>query len=351
MAIENLTSFIKEIDNSAKEQAKNRWDSVAKPLNSLGILEENIIKIAGIQGSKVDISKKAVVVMCGDNGVVEEGVTQTSMEVTAIVTENFAKGNTCVNIMSNLAGAKVFPVDVGIYRDLDQEGVIDRKIDYGTKNFTKEPAMTRDQAMKAINVGISMVKELVEQGYNLIATGEMGIGNTTTSSAVTAVILGMEVEKVTGRGSGLSSSGLDKKVNAIKKAIELHKPNRGDSVDILSKVGGYDLAGLTGVFIGGGLYGVPILVDGIISSAAALLAKNINSQLTQFMIASHISKEPAGEAIMKELGLKPFLNADMCLGEGTGAVAIMPLLDMAVSIYNNMSTFNQINVEDYTPQE
>ncbi len=350
MLKENINSDIQPICRESMNRAKQRWDSVAKPLESLGILEENIIKIAGIMRTPdICIDKKAVVIMCSDNGVVEEGVTQAPKEVTAVVTENFAKGATSVNCMANIAGAKTFPIDVGVYRDLSEQGVINKKIAYGTKNFTKEPAMTREEAERAIEIGINTVKELAKEGYNLIATGEMGIGNTTTSSAVTAVLLGVEVEAVTGRGAGLSSEGLVKKIDAIKRGIALHCPNPSDGIDVVSKIGGFDLAALAGVFIGGAIYKVPVLVDGIISSSAALLAEAINPLSAEYMIASHISKEPSGEAIINKLKLKPFLNAQMCLGEGTGAVAIMPILDMALSVYKNMSTFSEIEIEEYKP--
>lgn len=350
MKLDTYIEKIAEPNSNVINAAEEKWATVAKPLNSLGLLEKAVIRIAGIQDTvNVDISKKAVAIMCADNGVVEEGVTQAPNEVTAIVTENFANCKTSVCHMANVAGADVFPFDVGVARDLTEKGVINKKIAYGTKNMTKGPAMTREQAEEAILVGIEAVRDLKEKGYNLIATGEMGIGNTTTSSAIASVLLNMEVEKVTGRGAGLSSEGLTRKINAINKAIEVNKPNPKDGIDVLSKIGGFDIAGMAGVFLGGAIYRVPILVDGIISSVAALVASIIEPKSKNYMIASHVSNEPAGQMIMKALGLDPFLVCGMCLGEGTGAVAIMPILDMAVEVYSKMSTFEDIKVDQYQP--
>ncbi|MEG0899779.1 MAG: nicotinate-nucleotide--dimethylbenzimidazole phosphoribosyltransferase [Oscillospiraceae bacterium] len=350
MNLDEYLKLAKPIDEISIEGAKEHWSTVAKPLNSLGILEEAVVRIAGIERKiNIDISRKALIIMCADNGVVEEGVTQSPSEVTAIVTENFAKGDTSVCKMARVANATIFPIDIGVARDLTEAGVINKKIAYGTYNMTKGSAMTAEQAENAIIVGIEMVRDLKEQGYNLFATGEMGIGNTTTSSAIASVLLDMEVEAVTGRGAGLSSVGLTKKINAIKKAIEVNKPNKDNGLDVLAKLGGFDIAGMAGVFIGGAIYQVPVLVDGIISSVAALVAMKICPIAKKYMIASHVSKEPAGQAVMKMLELKPFLTCEMCLGEGTGAVAAMPILDMAASVYNEMSTFNEIKVEQYVP--
>ena len=209
--------------------------------------------------------------------------------------------------------------------------------------------MAKDTAIEAIECGIRIVKDLKDKGYGIIATGEMGIGNTTTSSAIAAVLLSRDVEEVTGRGAGLSSIGLDKKINAIKKAIEINKPKKEDPIDVLSKVGGLDIAGLVGVFIGGAALNIPLVIDGFISAVAALVAVKICPKVKGYIIPSHLSKEPAAIAIMEELNLKPFIDCNMCLGEGTGAVAIIPLLDMALSVYGNMSTFEEINVDKYEP--
>ena len=240
-------------DAAAKAEAKRRWDSIAKPLNGMGMLEEYIIKVAGIAGDagKTDISKKCVAVMCADNGVVEEGVTQTGSEVTAIVAKNIANGHASVANMARLAKADVFAYDVGILTDV--EGIRRRKVANGTENFAKTYAMRREQAVAAIENGIDIVRELKADGYNLIASGEMGIGNTTTSSAITAALFGVPATEVTGKGAGLSPEGVRHKAEVIRRAIELHKPDRSDPVDVLSKVGGYDIAAMCGLFLGGAL--------------------------------------------------------------------------------------------------
>lgn len=347
MTVEQAVSLVTAADEEAKEACKRRWDSIAKPLNSLGKLESCLIKIAGMTGtSAISLDKKALVVMCADNGVVEEGVTQTGQEVTAIVSENFLKEQATASIMCRETGTDIFPVDIGIATDTN---IINKKIAYGTRNMTKGPAMTREEAEKAIMTGIEMVGELKEKGYKIIATGEMGIGNTTTSSAVVSVLTGLPVETVTGRGAGLSTEGLSRKINAISRAVEINRPDPEDGIDVLSKVGGFDLAGLAGVFLGGALHKVPVVIDGFISAAAALAAVRICPAAREYMLASHVSKEPAACMLLEKLELEAALHCDMCLGEGTGAVALMPLLNLACAVYNGMSTFQDINVEEYKP--
>lgn len=337
---------ITPINSEVMLLAKNHWDSIGKPLGSLGKLEELTIQIAGIQNTpRFNIDKRALIIMCADNGVVAEGVTQTGQEVTAIVAENFLDEKTCVALMCKRNFVDIYPIDIGM--SVDTPRVEKHKIAYGTGNIALGPAMTRQQAIDAIDVGIKKVSFLNSKGYNLVATGEMGIGNTTTSSAITAVLLDMPVEDVTGKGAGLSDDGLKRKIEVIKRAIEINSPNSEDPIDVLSKLGGYDIAGLVGVFLGGAIYHVPILIDGFISAVAALLATKINPICKEYMLASHISKEPATQAVLHALKKEPILNADMHLGEGSGAVAIIPLLDMATDIYYKMSTFEEINVEAY----
>ncbi len=344
-------SLIRPLSVSAMETARTRWSQVAKPLNSLGVLEDDIIKVAGIrETSKVDMDKRALLILCADNGIVEEGVTQTGREVTALVAENMTKGDSSVCIMAEQAGVDVFPVDMGVARDLDSGSrypLICRKTAYGTKNFRKEPAMKREEAVQSIETGINLVGELAGTGYHLIATGEMGIGNTTTSSAVASLLLKKAPEVLTGRGAGLDDKGLKKKLEVIREAVEKYGPVCRDTVDILACVGGFDLAGLTGIFLGGAIYRIPVLVDGFISAAAALSAERIYPGCRDFMLASHVSAEPAGRLLLDELGLVPLIQAGMCLGEGTGAVAAIPLLDMAANVYTKMSSFDEIHIEAY----
>ncbi|MBS4907734.1 MAG: nicotinate-nucleotide--dimethylbenzimidazole phosphoribosyltransferase [Ruminococcus sp.] len=346
MTLEEAIAKIKPLDHNAMEIAQKRWDSIAKPLHSLGKLETLLIQIAGITGNaEVDLSRRGLIAMCADNGVVEEGVTQTGQEVTAIVAENFLKYDTSVGVMCKQNHAEIFPVDMGMVTDTKVR--TDLKVAYGTKNMTKEPAMTREQAIKGIEAGIAMAQELKEKGYQVLATGEMGIGNTTTSSAVASVLLGKPVEDMTGRGAGLSGEGLVRKINAIRKAIALNNPDRSDAIDVLAKVGGYDIAGMAGVYIGGAALGMPVVMDGFISCVAALVAVKICPQISDYIIASHVSKEPAAHMILKELDKEAVIHAGMCLGEGTGAVALFPLIDLSCAVYNSMSTFGDINVEQY----
>ena len=346
-----LKQRIREIqpaDQKSMEAASAHWKTVGKPLYSLGKLEEAVIRMAGIRG-KADytIEKKGLVIMCADNGVVAEGVTQTGQEVTAIVAENFTRRATSVCLMAEIAGADLFPVDIGMASDVPAVTKPEYKVMYGTKDMLYEPAMTREQAAKAVLTGIHIVEKLAGQGYDLLATGEMGIGNTTTSSAVAAVLLGREVEKVTGRGAGLSSEGLNRKVDVIRRSIELHHPEKKDVLDVLSKVGGLDIAGLAGVFIGGALYHIPVIIDGFISSVAALCAAKLCPAAADCMMPSHKSGEPAGGMVLNALGLSPFIDCNMSLGEGSGAVAVIPLLEMGLSVYREMSTFDEIHVEQY----
>ena len=347
MYLHEALNRIEIIDENARNQCIRRWDSIAKPLHSLGKLEDGISQIAGITGThQVKLDKRALVIMCADNGVVAEGISQTGSEITALVAENFMDMNSCVCIMSKLNAVDVIPIDIGMNKDTR---VPNRKIAYGTRNLLYEPAMTKEQAIRAIETGIDMVFELKSKGYQIIATGEMGIGNTTTSSAIASVLLDLPVEVVTGRGAGLSPSGMQHKIDVIKKAIVKHKPEKDDPIDVLSKVGGYDIAGLVGIYIGGAAAKLPIVMDGFISSVAALIAIRIESSIQQYLIPSHGSKEAAASLILDAIGVKPYITCDMCLGEGTGAVALLPLLDMGLAVYNQMSTFEQIEMEAYRP--
>lgn len=343
--LEQVIRQIGPLDEQAMEQAARKWNSIAKPLHSLGKLEEHIIRIAGITGDPdVKMEEKALIVMCADNGVVEEGVTQTGQEVTAIVAENFLSGETSAAIMCKKAGARILPIDIGM---AGKTKVPDHKVAWGTRNFAKEPAMTREQAVQSILTGVRIVEEEKKAGVALLATGEMGIGNTTTSSAVLAALLQIDPEKVTGRGAGLTSAGLLRKIQVIRQALALHKPDANDPVDVLAKVGGFDIGGLAGVYLGAAKMRLPVLIDGFISGTAALLACRLCPEAKEYMIASHKSKEPGMQILLKALGLSASLDCDMCLGEGTGAVAFFPVLDMAAAVYRQMSTFADIQVEEY----
>lgn len=349
MELQKYIDQIKSPNAEAMKKARKHWDSIGKPLGSLGKLEEALIQIAGIQGDeKISVKNKALIIMCADNGVVEEKVSQTGQEVTAIVAENFLDEKSCVAIMCAKAAAKICPIDIGMA--VDTPRVEKRKIAYGTGNIAKGPAMSREQAISAIMVGLDKVRELKEEGIELIATGEMGIGNTTTSSAITSVLLNVPVEDVTGRGAGLSTEGLNRKISVIKKAIKINgfkDSDASDPINILAVLGGFDIAGLVGVFIGGAIYRIPIVIDGFISAVAALLAYKIAPECIDFILPSHVSKEPASKLVLDALNKEAFLTCDMHLGEGSGAVALFPLLDFASDIYHKMGTFEDINVKAY----
>ena len=335
---------------NAKEQAQARWDHVAKPLNSLGKLEKLIVMIAGVQNTPdVRINKRCALVFCGDHGVVAEGVSQSGSEVTGLEAKSIAEGTANINLMAGASYTDVFAVDMGMVSTVP--GTIDRRIAAGTRNMMHGPAMTRVQAEQAIQAGIDLVGEMKAHGYQIIATGEMGIGNTTASTAMACALLGCTPEELTGRGAGLSDAGLIRKREAITRALEVNQPDANDPIDVLSKVGGFEIAGMAGAFLGGMQHGVPVIIDGVISAVAALVAARICPAAVDAMLPSHMSREPAMVRIMAELGMEPILHADMALGEGTGAVALLPMLDMALRVYHGPHTFDDLGMAAYTPQE
>ena len=330
------------------------WDKVAKPLGSLGRFESMIARIGAVHdSSRIDIGKRAVIVMCSDNGIVEEGVSQSGQDVTAAVAGWMGKGVSSVCKMARAAGADVFPVDVGINMNGTPEGVTGRKVMRGTRNFAREPAMTEDECMQAIDAGIDMVCDCSVNGYKIIATGEMGIGNTTTSSALAAALLGLDPEDVTGRGAGLSNAGLEHKKQVIRDALDRYCSGETDItspeyvMDMLCAVGGLDIAGLAGVFIGGAICHIPVVIDGFISSVAALVAERLAPGTREYMLASHIGKEQGMHYILDTLGLEPVIDGGLALGEGTGAVMLLPLLDMALTLYSEGLAFEETTVEQY----
>lgn len=346
MDFELLARDMTPLDEGAMAASRRRWNSIAKPVGSLGLLEEAVTQLAGLRGSsRVRLERRAALVMCADNGVVAEGVTQTGQEVTALVAGNMAQGRASINHMAALARAQVFPVDMGMARPAP--GVADCAIARGTANFTQGPAMTPAQAEQAIQAGLDWVARLKDQGYHIIATGEMGIGNTTTSSAMASLLCGLPLEQVVGRGAGLSDKGLALKEAAISRAIAMNRPDPEDPFDVLYKLGGFDIAALTGVFLGGGLYRIPIIIDGFISSVAALTAARLCPACSGAMLASHVSAEPAARLVLEALDKPPLLCAGLRLGEGTGAICALPLLDMALAVYDGMASFDDIGLEPY----
>lgn len=342
MNLKEAIAKIGPLDQEAMKYTRARWNTLGKPLYSLGRLEEMVINFAGIYGDKnPKLGKKAVIVMAADNGVVAEGVTQTGQEVTKIVTENMTKHNATICIMSSMSGADVYPVDIGIATDSDNEKVIKRKIKYGTDNMMKGPAMSKEEAIAAIEVGIEMVEKLQAEGYNVLATGEMGIGNTSTSSAICSVLLNQSVEKVTGKGAGLTSKDLEHKIEVIKESIRINQVDANDPLDVLAKVGGLDIAGLVGCFIGAAACRVPIFIDGFISSIAALVATKMVPECDPYIFPSHCSNEPAGLMVLDAMGKQPYIMANMCLGEGTGAVMAFTVAEYAFKAYWELPSFEQ----------
>ena len=320
------------------------------PLGGLGLLQDAIIQLAGIQRKPVPIIRpRAAVIFCADNGVVAEGVTQCGQDVTATVTRNMGQGRSTMCMMAKSIDMDVFPVDIGVAEEFSFKGVIDKKIRKGTENIAKNAAMTRDEAIAAVKTGIELAENCAQQGFRLVCGGEMGIGNTTTSAAVTAALTGVPASRVTGRGAGLSSEGLCKKMQVVEKSLAINRPNPDDPVDVISKVGGLDIAGLTGFYLGAAACGLPIVLDGVISCTAALAAVRLCPLVADYLIAAHCSEEPASALLLQELGKKAFITAGMHLGEGTGAAAGIALLDLALAPYREMPTFDEIGVEAYKP--
>lgn len=335
-------------DEEARKQVLRNWDSIAKPLDGLGKFETLTAKIGAATGSdELNLSRKAVIIMCADNGIVEEGVSQSGQEVTTLVAKEMAAHESSVGKMAAQAGADTIPVDIGINSGEQIEGVIPKKIRRGTRNFLREPAMTEEETVRAIAAGIDMVSVCRDMKYGILATGEMGIGNTTTSSAVTAALLHCEPELVTGRGAGLTDAKLLKKQQVIRQAIGQYDLYHADPLRILQTVGGLDIAGLAGVCIGGALYHVPVVLDGVISMASALIAERLMPGTREYLIPSHMGKEPASKLLSRELGLEPVITADLALGEGTGAVMMFALLDLALSVYRGRTTFSDIQMDAY----
>ena len=314
----------------------------------MGRFESLTAQIGAILGTEeIDIAKKAVIIMCADNGIVAEGVSQSGQKVTAAVAAQMGRGDSSVGKMAAVIGADTIPIDIGIHSSEPIPGVLDRKIRCGTRNFRKEPAMTGEETARAINTGIEMVAVCKGKGYRILATGEMGIGNTTTSSAVTAALLRCKAEEVTGRGAGLCEEKLRRKVQIITEAIEKYELYGAEPFRVLETVGGLDIAGLVGVCIGSAVYHLPVVLDGVISMAAALLAERLVPGTKKYLIPSHKGKEPAVEMLKEALGLEPVIDGELALGEGTGAVMMLSLLDMALCIYHGGTLFSDIKVKQY----
>jgi nicotinate-nucleotide--dimethylbenzimidazole phosphoribosyltransferase len=335
-----IAARIQPLDQSAVEAAGRHLDQLTKPPGSLGRLEETARQLAGITGELMpELGKKAVIVMAGDHGVCEEGVSAFPAAVTPQMVRNFLNGGAAVNVLARQTGADVICVDIGVNAELDHPKLYSRKIRKGTRNMMREAAMTEQETLQAIHTGIQLTEELVHEGYRLFATGEMGIGNTTSSSAILAVMTGSEVIGLVGRGTGIDDAQLRHKRDVITRSIALHQPDTNDPLDVLAKLGGLEIAGLTGVILGASLHRCPVVIDGFISSTAALVASRIAPQSVSYMIASHLSQEQGHARVLDAIGLSPMLHMDMRLGEGTGALLAFPLIEASVRIMKEMATF------------
>lgn len=347
MELEQVLASIRPADAAAMEDAQTYVDSLVKPLRSLGKLEKIAVKLSGITGKrKNEFHKRAVIVMCSDNGVVAEGVASAPQSVTLSQTLNFAKGLTGVCVLAKQANAGVIPIDVGVNAVIADPRIRNEKIRMGTGNIAKEAAMTREEAERAIRVGIEAAFRAVDEGYDLLGTGEMGIGNTTSSSAVLCGLLGLSPEETTGKGAGLTEEAYRHKLDVIRTALTVNHPDANDVLDVLSKVGGLDIAGMAGVFLGAAARRVPVVMDGLISSVAALCAQRLCPAVVDYIIPSHCSKERGYAVAARELGLEPFLLLDMGLGEGSGCPISFAVIDFACAMMNRMATFAEASIDD-----
>jgi nicotinate-nucleotide--dimethylbenzimidazole phosphoribosyltransferase len=339
---------IRPLDVKSMAAAKVRQDTLTKPTGSLGRLEELSIRIAGMQGKSLpQIKQKAVIVMAADHGVAARGTSAYPQEVTAEMVLNFLHGGAGINVISRQVGARVVIVDMGVAKKLESNPeLISRRIAAGTQDMSKGPAMTVAQATRSVEAGIEIVVTEIKKGLDIVATGDMGIGNTTASAAICAVVTGKTAAEVTGRGTGLDDQQLQQKIMIIDEAITLNKPDSSKPLEVLAKVGGFEIGGLAGVMLGAASHRVPIIIDGFISGAAALIAAGLCPQCKDYMIAGHCSVEPGHKIILQHLGLKPLLDLEMRLGEGTGAALAMSFAEISVRILTEMATFTEAGVAE-----
>jgi nicotinate-nucleotide--dimethylbenzimidazole phosphoribosyltransferase len=345
MNIPEIPSF----DNVTANKAAERQKQLTKPQGSLGRLESLSVQLAGMTGrERPRFPRKAVIVMAADHGVALEGVSAYPVEVTAQMVENISRNGAAVSVLARQNQARVVVVDVGVAKDISRlPGVLHRKVASGSANMLKGAALTLEQAEAAIAVGMQVLEEQAAQGLDLVALGEMGIGNTTPASAITAVMTGLPVKDVTGRGTGLDDSGLENKIKVIEAAIRLNRPDPRNALDVLARVGGLDIAGLTGVILAAASRRIPVVVDGFISGAAALVAVGLLPEVKPYLIASHLSVEAGHAAICKKLELEPLLDLGMRLGEGSGAVLAFPIIEGAARILDEMATFEEARVSQH----
>lgn len=348
MSLQDVCDRIQPLDQNLQVKAQARLDQLTKPLGSLGRLEEVAVRYVMITGElKPSVPRGAVFTFAADHGVTKEGVSAYPKEVTPQMVLNFLRGGAGVNVLARHAGVDVRVVDIGVDYDFGMvPGLIAKKVMKGTRNLLVEPAMTRAQAEQSVLVGVELATQAAREGVGLIGTGDMGIGNTTPSAAITAVMTGRPVAEVTGRGTGIDEAGQARKVTVIQHALDLHRPDRTDALDVLAKVGGLEIGGLAGLILGAAAARVPVVLDGFIAGAAALIAVGLQPRCREYLIASHRSVERGHQAILDHVGAKPLLDLDLRLGEGTGACLGMSLVCAAIKIYNEMATFDEAGVAE-----
>lgn len=351
--LQDVITGIEPVSQAWRQKAKDYLANLATPPGALGDLLLLAERLAAIkQTLKPSVANKVIITMAGDHGVVAEGVSAFPQEVTPQMVANFVAGGAGINVLAEAVGARVLVVDMGVAADLSgmvaNGQIVSARVAPGTQNMAKGPAMTREQAVQALEAGISIVSGLVRDGVELLGTGDMGIGNTTPSSAILAAISGLPASKVTGRGTGITDEALDNKIRVIEKSLQVNRPDPSDPVDVLAKVGGFEIGGIAGVILGAAYYKVPVVVDGFISTAGALLAGKLAPRSVDYMIAAHRSVEYGHQYMLDELGLKPLLNLNLRLGEGTGGALAMFIVDAASRIIKNMSTFDSAGVSKNT---
>jgi nicotinate-nucleotide--dimethylbenzimidazole phosphoribosyltransferase len=335
------------LDAPAMATASARQEQLTKPAGSLGRLEALAIQVAGITGEEQPtLAHKAIVVMAGDHGVTAEGVSAYPAEVTPQMVLNFLRGGAAINALAGVVGARVVVVDIGVAGALVHPKLLSRRVAAGTANMAQGPAMSREQALDAIAVGIAVVESLAQDGVQVVATGEMGIGNTTAASAITSVLTGSAPAAVTGRGTGIDDAQLARKITVIERALAVNAPDADDGLDVLAKVGGLEIAGLVGVILGAAARRMPVVLDGFIAGSAALVAVKLCPPARDYLIAGHISVERGHRVLLDALGLSPLLNLDLRLGEGTGAALALGIVDGALAAHHQMATFAEAGVSE-----
>jgi nicotinate-nucleotide--dimethylbenzimidazole phosphoribosyltransferase len=348
MQLKEIIRQIPPLDESAMQSARARQDRLTKPRGSLGRLEELSIQLAGMTADPFpSVERKAVIVMAADHGVAREGVSAYPPEVTAQMVLNFLRGGAAINALARQAGARVAIVDIGVATEFEPlPGLIQRKVMSGTRNQAKGPAMTRAEAEQALQTGMDVLNEEAGRGLDLVATGDMGIGNTTPSSAIAAALTGLPVAQVVGRGTGIDDQGLKHKIQVVEQSLAVNRPDPNDALDVLHKVGGLEIAGLAGVMIAAAVRRIPVVVDGFISTAAAMIAVGLAPGVHDYLIAAHQSVEIGHQAMLWHLNLSPLLDLNLRLGEGTGAALAFHLVEASTRILREMATFDEAGVSD-----